>query len=418
MTPGHDTDTIVAIATPAARAASASCGCRARWRRASPNASVAARCFHAARTTRFLDGDGNAIDDGIALLFVAPASYTGEEVVELQAHGSHAVLHALVARCVLARMARPGEFSERAFVNGQARPAQAEAVADLIAAADLRAAQAARRSLDGESLAPRRSGCRAVAGIARACRGDDRFRRRADRRRSAAAKWRSGCSMRSLRSTPCGRCRTRAQLRDGLHVVIVGPPNAARVPCSMRWPVPIARSSPTSPAPPATCCRKRCASAASRSPSSTPPDCAKAGMRSNARACAARRRNCSAPTSRSWWWTRAIRMPGDGRSRARCRRGRAGSGCTTRATCWPMASKRPPARRRRSSACRRAPARPVGAGAVAPRGHGRRRDRRRHVHRAPAACRCPAPGRRRTAAARGALADGALDLARGFAHQS
>src|SRR5690625_4864200 len=101
---------------------------------------------------RFHEPDGAVLDDGIALLFAAPASYTGEDVVELQAHGSPAVLRRLVDVCVAlgARHARPGEFSERAFLNGHLDLAQAEAVADLIAAGDLRAARAARRALDGE----------------------------------------------------------------------------------------------------------------------------------------------------------------------------------------------------------------------------------------------------------------------------
>ena len=93
-----------------------------------------------AHHVRFRDGDGDTLDDGIALYFAAPASYTGEDVVELQAHGGPALLQALLARCVAlgARHARPGEFSERAFLEGRLDLAQAEAVADLIAAGDLR----------------------------------------------------------------------------------------------------------------------------------------------------------------------------------------------------------------------------------------------------------------------------------------
>ena len=104
-----------------------------------------------AHHVRFLDADGEALDDGIVLLFQAPASYTGEDVVELQGHGNPVLLQAIVARCCAlgARMARPGEFTERAFLNGRLDLAQAEAVADLIAAGDLTAARAARRSLEG-----------------------------------------------------------------------------------------------------------------------------------------------------------------------------------------------------------------------------------------------------------------------------
>ena len=101
---------------------------------------------------RFRDGDGEVIDDGIALFFAAPASYTGEDVLELQAHGSPVLLAALLRRCIElgARQARPGEFTERAFLEGKLDLAQAEAVADLVAAGSQAAARAARRSLDGE----------------------------------------------------------------------------------------------------------------------------------------------------------------------------------------------------------------------------------------------------------------------------
>jgi len=101
---------------------------------------------------RFRDADGEVIDDGIAVYFKAPQSYTGEDVVELQAHGSPVLLAQLLQRCVAlgARRARPGEFTERAFLNERLDLAQAEAVADLISAGSLAAARAARRSLEGE----------------------------------------------------------------------------------------------------------------------------------------------------------------------------------------------------------------------------------------------------------------------------
>ena len=101
---------------------------------------------------RFRDGDGEIIDDGIAIFFPAPHSYTGEDVVELQGHGSPILLAQLQRRCLElgARAARAGEFTERAFLNDKLDLAQAEAVADLIAAGSDAAARAARRSLDGE----------------------------------------------------------------------------------------------------------------------------------------------------------------------------------------------------------------------------------------------------------------------------
>ena len=95
---------------------------------------------------------GEIIDQGLALWFPAPGSFTGEDVVELQSHGSPVVLQRLLdAVCTAgARLARPGEFSERAFLNGKMDLAQAEAVADLIASTSIQAARAAMRSMRGE----------------------------------------------------------------------------------------------------------------------------------------------------------------------------------------------------------------------------------------------------------------------------
>lgn len=100
----------------------------------------------------FLDGGGEAIDRGLALYFAAPASYTGEDVLELHGHGGPVVTDLLLARVLSlgARIARPGEFTERAFLNGRMDLVQAEAVADLIDATTVEAARAARRTLDGE----------------------------------------------------------------------------------------------------------------------------------------------------------------------------------------------------------------------------------------------------------------------------
>ena len=100
----------------------------------------------------FCDANGNAIDRGLALYFKAPHSYTGEDALELQGHGGAVVLKMLLRRCIElgARLARPGEFSERAFLNGRIDLAQAEAVADLIAGDTEAAARSAMRSLQGE----------------------------------------------------------------------------------------------------------------------------------------------------------------------------------------------------------------------------------------------------------------------------
>ncbi|MFY7864577.1 tRNA uridine-5-carboxymethylaminomethyl(34) synthesis GTPase MnmE [Roseateles sp.] len=103
----------------------------------------------------FRDAAGVAIDQGLALLFPAPHSYTGEHVLELQAHGGPVVLQLLLARCLEAgaelklRLAEPGEFTQRAFLNGKLDLAQAEAVSDLIDASTEAAARSAGRALAG-----------------------------------------------------------------------------------------------------------------------------------------------------------------------------------------------------------------------------------------------------------------------------
>jgi tRNA modification GTPase len=104
-----------------------------------------------AHMSAFRDAQGQLIDRGLLLHFPAPASYTGEHVLELQGHGSQVLLDALLHRvCELgARLARPGEFTERAFLNGKLDLAQAEAVADLIAARSQAGARAALQSMEG-----------------------------------------------------------------------------------------------------------------------------------------------------------------------------------------------------------------------------------------------------------------------------
>ena len=145
-------DTIVAIATAPGR------GGVGIVRVSGPLAAgIAATLIGRAPTARhahyatFRDASDDSIDDGIALFFPGPRSYTGEDVLELQGHGAPLLLDRLLVRCIElgARAARPGEFSERAFLNGRMDLAQAEAVADLIAAGSEAAVRAARRSLDG-----------------------------------------------------------------------------------------------------------------------------------------------------------------------------------------------------------------------------------------------------------------------------
>lgn len=104
-------------------------------------------CLHT-----FTDDCGRAIDQGLALYFPAPRSFTGEHVLELQGHGGPVVMDLLLARVLAlgARPARPGEFSERAFLNDKLDLAQAEAIADLIDSGTAEAARAAMRSLEGD----------------------------------------------------------------------------------------------------------------------------------------------------------------------------------------------------------------------------------------------------------------------------
>ena len=224
-------DTIVAIATaagaagigvvrlsgPAALAiAETVCGLRLRPRHA--------------HYARFHEPGRAVLDDGIAIAFPAPASYTGEHVAELQAHGSPAVLRRLVQVCVElgARHARPGEFSERAFLNGRLDLAQAEAVADLIAAGDLRAARAARRALEGgfsirvEAIAAAMLALR-VHVEAMIDFSDEPIETLGGNEVSAGLEALSSDLAGLLDAARRGR-----RLRDGLHAVIVGPPNAGK----------------------------------------------------------------------------------------------------------------------------------------------------------------------------------------------
>lgn len=146
-------DTIAAIATAPGRA-----GIGVVRVSGSTLAAFAERLTNRVLTPRrahrveFFDAEGRALDSGIALWFPAPHSYTGEDVLELQAHGNPPILLLLLERCLAlgARIAEPGEFTRRAFLNDKLDLAQAEAVADLIAAATAAAARSAVRSLTGE----------------------------------------------------------------------------------------------------------------------------------------------------------------------------------------------------------------------------------------------------------------------------
>ena len=167
----------------------------ARWASCAPRGAtssplIAAVCGRAlvprqATLLPFIGSDGQALDRGLAIHFPAPHSYTGEDVLELQAHGGPVLLQLLLARCLQAqpglRLAAPGEFTERAFLNDKIDLAQAEAVADLIDASTEAAARSAARSLAGAFSAEVTQLSRAHRAPAHAGRGDAGLPRRRDR---------------------------------------------------------------------------------------------------------------------------------------------------------------------------------------------------------------------------------------------
>ena len=225
------TDTIAAVSTPPGR------GGIGVVRVSGPRAGEMAKevlrrrpAPRAATAARFLAEDGEALDDGIALWFPAPRSYTGEDTLELQGHGGPVVLDRVAARLFSlgARPARPGEFTERAFLNNKLDLAQAEAVADLIDSASTRAARCALRSLTGEfsrqvtdvdrRILELRAYLEAALDFA-----DEDIDVLADedaaRRVQAVAQ-----ALAAL----LARSRQGQVLRDGLDVVIAGAPNAGK----------------------------------------------------------------------------------------------------------------------------------------------------------------------------------------------
>lgn len=148
-----NTDIIAAIATPPGR------GGIGVVRISGPNLQSLAQAIlgyipeqRYARLSKFHAENGLIIDQGIALYFPAPHSYTGEDVLELQGHGGQAIMNLLLSRCLTAgaRLAQPGEFTLRAFLNNKLDLAQAEGVADVINANTSEAARCAMRSLQGE----------------------------------------------------------------------------------------------------------------------------------------------------------------------------------------------------------------------------------------------------------------------------
>ncbi len=182
----------------------------------------------------FLDADGSAIDQGLALHFPAPQSYTGEDVLELQAHGGPVVLQLLLARCLDAgvgiglRLAEPGEFTQRAYLNDKLDLAQAEAVGDLIDASTEAAARSAGRSLQGafsaeiDALAHRLVNLRMLVEATLDFPEEDiDFLQKAD-----AAGQLDGIA--TDVDGVLDRARQGALLREGMHVVLAGQPNVGK----------------------------------------------------------------------------------------------------------------------------------------------------------------------------------------------
>ena len=177
--------------------------------------------------------DGGVIDHGLALHFPAPHSYTGEQVLELQAHGGPVVLQLLLARCLEAlpgaRLAEPGEFTQRAFLNGKLDLAQAEAVADLIDASTEVAARSAARALDGalsvevnalrEALIHLRMFVEATLDFPE--EEDVEFVHQADVQGQLDGLQQRVAAIQA-------RTRQGALLRDGLQVVLAGQPNVGK----------------------------------------------------------------------------------------------------------------------------------------------------------------------------------------------
>jgi tRNA modification GTPase len=224
-------DTIAAIATPAGR------GGIGVVRLSGPRVPAIARSIvgglpepRRATHTIFRGARGEALDEGIALYFPEPNSYTGEPVLELQGHGGPVVMHALLAACLDAgaRLAEPGEFTRRAFLEGKLDLAQAEAVADLIDAASREAARSALRSLSGEfsaALGRLQSQLTELRALTEAMLDFPEEELDALHREDAAA--RLG-TVRTALEEVVAKSRQGSLLRSGIHVVLAGRPNVGK----------------------------------------------------------------------------------------------------------------------------------------------------------------------------------------------
>jgi tRNA modification GTPase len=234
MLPRHD-QPIAAIATAPGRGAVGI----VRVSGASVAAVIEAVCGRALKPREathlpFRAADGNPIDQGLAIHFPAPHSYTGEDVLELQAHGGPVVLQLLLARCLEAgagiglRVAQPGEFTQRAFLNDKIDLAQAEAVADLIDAGTEAAARSASRSLSGEFSREIHTLRDALIHLRMLVEATLDFpEEEIDFLKKADAQGQLDRLQQTL-DRVMQRARQGALLREGIKVVIAGQPNAGK----------------------------------------------------------------------------------------------------------------------------------------------------------------------------------------------
>ncbi len=178
----------------------------------------------------FYDGELDPIDQGVALYFPAPHSYTGEDVLELQGHGGPAVMKRLLRRCLElgCRIAYPGEFTERAFLNDKFDLAQAESVADLIDATSEEAAKSAARTLTGEFSACVHDLTRQLTDLRMHVEACIDFPEEEIDPENRAAQQLSLQKIRGFQADLTRKAKQGAVLREGLTVVLIGRPNVGK----------------------------------------------------------------------------------------------------------------------------------------------------------------------------------------------